>query len=193
VVALVITSGPRSGERIDITGELTVGREDTDVELNDSEVSRRHVVLRPVAAGVEIEDLGSRNGTRVNGERVGAPVTVSENASIEIGETTLRLEIRAAVTQAHAPPRSAETQPSGRNGEDAVTAAKRERTQPRTSPPPMRPATATAAPAQEFGAFRAAPRRGRRQVATRLWVPMVMTYVAVAGTAGALIVYFAQR
>src|SRR5438132_1684057 len=53
--------------------ERVIGRDDScDVRLNSTDVSRRHAALRSGGAGhpVEIVDLGSRNGIRVNGRQV---------------------------------------------------------------------------------------------------------------------------
>jgi hypothetical protein len=57
---LVITSGQLEGRRIEVTEELVVGRENVDVVIDDAELSRRHFAIRPVAGGLEVEDLGSR-------------------------------------------------------------------------------------------------------------------------------------
>src|SRR5829696_9913373 len=120
---LVITSGQLEGRRIEVAQELVVGRENVDVVIDDSELSRRHFAARPVAGGLEIEDLGSRNGTRVDGTRIDGPTRVRDGAKITVGMTTLAVEVpqeapasRAGETRAHvsegtvvgqAPPRPA--------------------------------------------------------------------------------------
>ena len=64
---LEIVTGPLAGRRLPLRGEVTVGRADTDLELNDAEVSRAHAVLRAQPDGtVEVEDLGSTNGTYID-------------------------------------------------------------------------------------------------------------------------------
>jgi len=70
---------------------LRVGRaEDNDVEVDDLSVSRHHAELRNTGDGFEILDLGSRNGTFLNGTPVfRAPVT--EQDVIGIGPATFRL------------------------------------------------------------------------------------------------------
>ena len=70
---LRITSGPAAGQEMELENELTVGREGADLVIVDEEMSRRHAVLRPVDGGVEVEDLGSTNGTLVDGRRISAP------------------------------------------------------------------------------------------------------------------------
>ena len=95
---LRIISGVYAGQNREIDGELVLGREDADVALSDAEVSRRHAAFRPVSDGVEVEDLGSRNGTFVNEQRVQDKVTLTSSAIVRVGQTQLRIDI--AVPQA---------------------------------------------------------------------------------------------
>src|SRR4051812_46021557 len=90
---LIVRSGPRSGERIELIGELVVGRENADLTVHDEEVSRRHLAVRPHEDGVELEDLGSTNGTFVDGARLAAVVVVSSGARVVLGETELEIEV----------------------------------------------------------------------------------------------------
>ena len=90
---LRVTSGPEEGRTLEIEGELVVGREEADLTLPDVELSRRHAVLREIEQGVEIEDLGSLNGTFVNGERIASPVTLTVNGSLKVGTTEMALEV----------------------------------------------------------------------------------------------------
>jgi len=89
-----ITSGPDAGATIEPAGErYTVGREGVDHLLSDDEVSRRHFELRTLPdGGVEIEDLGSRNGTRVDGEKLAGPRRLTGGEEIAIGVTTIKVE-----------------------------------------------------------------------------------------------------
>lgn len=74
---------------------MVIGRgTESDLRVNDPGVSRRHVELR-VQPGREdvtviLVDLGSTNGTRVNGKRV-QHATLTDNAEIHIGNTVMRL------------------------------------------------------------------------------------------------------
>ncbi|MDA8314752.1 MAG: DUF3662 and FHA domain-containing protein [Actinomycetota bacterium] len=74
-------------------GPITLGRlPECDVVLNDPNVSRRHAEFRRTADGVVVTDLGSTNGTRVNG----APVREQQLESgdeITVGSTTLVFEL----------------------------------------------------------------------------------------------------
>ena len=169
MVAFVVQSGPAEGRRVEVEKELVIGREDADVTLEDAEISRRHALVRPTASGLEIEDLGSTNGTHVNGMQIAEMTTVQDGATILLGKTTLVVE---APTPASA---------------TVVSSVPTETVARATSD-----ATPALAQAEEFGAFRTAPAR-RRRAATRLFVPMLLTYAAVGGTAAALIIYFLQR
>jgi transcriptional regulator with GAF, ATPase, and Fis domain len=72
-------------------GEVaTLGRaSECEVQLVDTELSRRHAQVRKTAAGWELEDLGSRNGTRVDGVRVQGAVPLAAGAVIALGMHTL--------------------------------------------------------------------------------------------------------
>ncbi len=85
-------TGPGSGYSVEIDRELIIGREG-DVAIDDPEVSRRHAAVRPVPQGVELEDLGSQNGTFVDGRRIAGKVTLTQSAAVRVGATELRIEI----------------------------------------------------------------------------------------------------
>lgn len=72
VALLVVTHGPNAGARFLLDLDvITAGRSvDSDIFLDDVTVSRQHAEFRRVANGFAIVDLGSLNGTYVNGERV---------------------------------------------------------------------------------------------------------------------------
>jgi pSer/pThr/pTyr-binding forkhead associated (FHA) protein len=71
---------------------MTIGRVGCDIELNDPEVSRRHAAVRQVDAGLAVEDLGSTNGTFVNGRRIDGIAEVAPGDRIRFGKTVWRLE-----------------------------------------------------------------------------------------------------
>jgi pSer/pThr/pTyr-binding forkhead associated (FHA) protein len=69
---------------------LTVGRgSSNDIDLNDRAASRRHAVLERLAAGWSVEDVGSKNGTLVNGEYVQQARPLYSGDEIVVGETLL--------------------------------------------------------------------------------------------------------
>lgn len=64
-------SGPYFGKVIPIAGRLSIGRgNDCDLVLDEPEMSRRHALVETSAAGIWLRDLGSSNGTYVNGVQV---------------------------------------------------------------------------------------------------------------------------
>jgi len=73
VASLFVIQGPNRGTRFELDGTSVVGigRESGNaVQLQDSEVSRRHAEIRPSGGGFVVADLKSSNGTFVNGRRV---------------------------------------------------------------------------------------------------------------------------
>jgi len=81
------------GEMVPLDDEpLAIGRSgDADVVLADPNASRRHAEIRATAEGFEVVDLGSTNGTRVNGRAIGAHRLVDGDL-ITIGNTVLRFQ-----------------------------------------------------------------------------------------------------
>lgn len=64
-------SGPYFGKVIAISGRLSIGRgNDCDLVLDEPEMSRRHAMVEATPAGIWLRDLGSANGTYVNGVQV---------------------------------------------------------------------------------------------------------------------------
>ena len=94
---LVVVSSPalRTGEEHTIdSGPLLVGREgENDIPLvRDEFSSGRHARVEPRRDGVWVEDMGSTNGTYVNGVRLTKPRKLSSGDVIRVGETDLRFE-----------------------------------------------------------------------------------------------------
>ncbi|HYN52362.1 MAG TPA: FHA domain-containing serine/threonine-protein kinase [Thermoleophilaceae bacterium] len=90
---LRVTEGAALGEVLAVEGELLIGRaapEDEGRLGDDPEISRRHARASRGAGGeLTIEDLGSANGTFVNGERIEATRTLDLGDVVTIGETVL--------------------------------------------------------------------------------------------------------
>lgn len=86
---LLIRIGGKPETQYSFDQEITiVGREAiNDLMLNDPEVSRRHCRFIVDQDGYLIEDLGSTNGTFVNGQRVTAPMMLYNGDTIELGKT----------------------------------------------------------------------------------------------------------
>jgi pSer/pThr/pTyr-binding forkhead associated (FHA) protein len=85
--------GVLEGQRFVIEGELRFGREGADVIVDDGEVSRQHALVRPVDGALELTDLGSVNGTYVNGERIHEPTRLADGDLVAFGRNTLAVEI----------------------------------------------------------------------------------------------------
>jgi hypothetical protein len=90
--ALLLVAGRRL--LIAPSGAVLGRSRDCDIVLDDAGVSRRHAHILPTAEGWAIEDLGSTNGVRVNGEQIyGAhPLRVADR--IEVGSTEIVFEVR---------------------------------------------------------------------------------------------------
>ena len=85
--------GPLAGQRVLVETELVVGRVDADVTIDDPLVSRRHAVIRPAGGGgLEVEDLGSLNGTWVNGERLEEQRTLRVGDLVQVGGASFEVE-----------------------------------------------------------------------------------------------------
>lgn len=91
----VVRSGPNPGMIFDLTKEVTLmGRDVTnDIVIGDAEVSRQHARVTRTPGGFVLEDLGSTNGTFVEGERLVAPRVLNSGEQIGLGENiTLMFE-----------------------------------------------------------------------------------------------------
>ena len=84
---LRVMNGPREGERLEINDaqEFVIGRDDSaDVIFRDDLISRRHVKVRRDWSGTHVEDLGSRNGIKVNRKRISRK-TLRDGDELEVG------------------------------------------------------------------------------------------------------------
>ncbi|MDP1716339.1 MAG: FHA domain-containing protein [Anaerolineales bacterium] len=84
----VMRSGPTPGVTFPLDGDqLTIGRDSSNgVAINDAEVSRRNSRLTFQGGKYVIEDLGSTNGTFVNGQRLVGPVVLKAGDLVSLGE-----------------------------------------------------------------------------------------------------------
>ncbi len=90
---LRILSGPGADTTVPVrAGSATIGREpECDLQVLDSEVSRRHAKVTIRGGVATIEDLHSGNGTYVNGDRILGSYTLAPGDRIEIGSATIEL------------------------------------------------------------------------------------------------------
>lgn len=91
-LALTVIDGPMIGRRFPVGVSLELGRESAQVPMSyDSNASRRHASVASAPNGLLVTDLGSTNGTFVNGQRVQTANAQSGDV-IRIGGTSFRVE-----------------------------------------------------------------------------------------------------
>lgn len=90
---LVVVAGPHAGQSFALQAGLVLGRDPSNSGAlpADTKASRRHAQLVADGAGVVLEDLGSTNGTFVNGQRI-TRVALAPGDQLVIGSSTLRVE-----------------------------------------------------------------------------------------------------
>lgn len=93
-LAVRVTRGPREimGVSVPLAGTVIIGRSpDSDLVIADEFVSSSHARIVPSDEGFAVEDLGSTNGTSVNGQPATRPRAIQVGDTIEIGQN--RLEV----------------------------------------------------------------------------------------------------
>jgi FHA domain-containing protein len=120
---VVIREGAGAGSEHPVDGELILGRDhaSADLVIDDPGVSRRHARVLADRGGVMIEDLGSSNGTYVNGRRISGPVEVGPGDDLQLGDTVVGLA-GAPPTVAIPAPRRLAPHPQARTNLPALAA-----------------------------------------------------------------------
>ncbi len=100
VPILVVQEGQLAGKRWPLNKkEFVVGRgEDCDIVLPDRQVSRRHLRVLHDEGGYSVEDLGSKNGTYVNGAPVRASMQLQDGDEIQVALSVRLLFVGAEAT-----------------------------------------------------------------------------------------------
>ena len=91
---IAVERGPRElrGVKLPVNGPLVVGRSPgSDIVINADYVSGRHARFGLFSEALVVEDMGSTNGTLVNGQRIAAPTTLEPGSLVSIGDVTLRI------------------------------------------------------------------------------------------------------
>jgi signal transduction histidine kinase len=90
VGSLFVIQGADQGKRFELTARpMALGRDGSNpIRLHDNEISRRHAELRPTEGAITLVDLGSANGTFVNGSPVDH-VTLKPGDHVRLGQTVL--------------------------------------------------------------------------------------------------------
>ena len=127
-IVLKVIEGTGAGGEHPVAGEVTIGREQgqAGLVLDDEGISRSHARVSAADAVPTVEDLGSSNGTYVNGEPIEAMVELADGDLIQVGGTVLEVTGADSATQvmgagapataahpgpAQPPPRAAPRQP----------------------------------------------------------------------------------
>jgi len=96
-LSIVITQGPSAllGTVMPLNSAIVIGRAPgSDIYVPDDLISGKHARITPIPGGAMLEDLGSTNGTLLNGTRVKAPETLLQGDKISIGMLVLEVDGR---------------------------------------------------------------------------------------------------
>lgn len=89
---LFVRSESQQGQEFEVNDVVVLGRSDeTDVVLDDPYASEFHFRLVSSENGMMLHDLGSTNGTYVNGRRVSAPTQLRHGDTIQVGKTVMEI------------------------------------------------------------------------------------------------------
>ncbi len=94
-LALVVANGPReiAGVRVPLTARVSIGRAaDADLVIGDDFISTQHAAVTPTPRGPVLEDLGSTNGTVLNGRKLSGPAALSAGDVVQLGTVRLKVE-----------------------------------------------------------------------------------------------------
>ena len=89
-ILIELTAPGATTLRVVVSQPLVIGREGTGLRIPDAKVSRRHVEIRPDGDDVMVSDLGSTNGTYLNGSRMTGQGRVGRKDSLRLGRTVVR-------------------------------------------------------------------------------------------------------
>jgi serine/threonine protein kinase len=106
---LRVTAGNAQGSEIRVDDEFLIGRQEEGEGTlgQDAEISRHHARIARSGGAFAVEDLGSTNGTFLNGRRISGREILSPGDRIQVGATTLVVQVSVpSAGEAGAPPES---------------------------------------------------------------------------------------
>lgn len=114
MLSLTVAKGPDRGAVFELRSpaRVVIGRNSPDLKLNDIMISRYHARIKHEGNGWTVRDLGSRNGTKLNGHRLLAPTELKTGDRIVTGYTEFEVALlpdEVAARPAAAPPALAST------------------------------------------------------------------------------------
>lgn len=90
---LFVRSDSRQGQEYEVNDVMVMGRsEETDVVLDDPYASEFHLRYVAQENGLMLHDLGSTNGTYVNGRRISAPTQLRRGDTVQVGKTVMEIK-----------------------------------------------------------------------------------------------------
>src|SRR5919204_4374419 len=106
MLKLQVIEGNATGTEIPVEDELVIGRLGPEEGRlgDDPELSRQHARVTRAGEGYVVEDLGSMNGTFVNGNRLAGPHELADGDQIELGGTRLVTQLERAAAPPPPPP-----------------------------------------------------------------------------------------
>ena len=138
-VRFVIISPPRQKNSIAVRLPIVVGRgEEAKFRIQQDSVSRRHCEFFEEDGGVFVRDVGSTNGTLLDGERVasGAVCAVASGTRVQVGSLVFRVEYQSATSAAAKPVPEADTLPVSADRADSGGADEAAAAEAEPEPPP---------------------------------------------------------
>ncbi|HLL90676.1 MAG TPA: ATP-binding protein [Tepidisphaeraceae bacterium] len=100
MLTLLVLQGPDKGRRFELPDAAAlVGRDSKQLPLTDNTVSRRHCELVPVDSEWVLKDMGSANGTYVNGQRVERTAVLKLGDQVRVGRTLMVFGAQPGVTR----------------------------------------------------------------------------------------------
>jgi predicted component of type VI protein secretion system len=170
---LVMTKGPEPGQTIALDrDEMSIGRDpNSDITINDAQISRRHAQIAVRGNVVVLEDLGSTNGTFVNGMRLTTSQALSNGDVIGLGDVVALTFYgqTTSVEETVVAPQRAAPQPPPPEPEPQQPAP----VAPAYPPPPAAAPAIAAAPPMEVEEPK--PRR------TGLWIALILLGLFIVG------------